>query len=76
MEKPLVSVLLASYNHEAYVEASVRSIMAQKGVPFELIVIDDGSKDNSPKILETLSRELGFTYKHRENKGVMATLNE
>lgn len=76
MEKPLVSVLLASYNHEAYVEASVRSIMAQKGVTFELIVIDDGSKDNSPKILEALSRELGFTYKHRENKGVMATLNE
>lgn len=44
-ENPLVSVLLASYNHEKYVEASVRSVMAQTGVFFELIVIDDGSSD-------------------------------
>ena len=73
---PLVSVLLASYNHEKYVEAAVRSVMAQKGVAFELIVIDDGSKDKSPEILERLSAELRFRYVHRENKGVVATLNE
>lgn len=73
---PLVSVLLASYNHERFVEASVRSIMAQTGVNFELIVIDDGSKDSSPKILEALAKELGFKYVHRANKGVIATLNE
>lgn len=76
MPKPLVSVLLACYNHERFVEASVRSVMAQTGVDFELIVIDDGSKDSSPKILEALSRELGFTYVNRPNKGVVATLNE
>lgn len=73
---PVVSVLLASYNHEKYVEAAVRSIMAQEGVKFELIVVDDGSKDSSPQILEALSRELNFTYRHRENKGVVATYNE
>ena len=73
---PLVSVLLASYNHEKYVEAAVRSVMAQKGVSFELIVIDDGSTDSSPQILEKLQAELGFTYIHRENKGFMATMCE
>ncbi|MBO7414547.1 MAG: glycosyltransferase [Fibrobacter sp.] len=73
---PLVSVLLASYNHEKYVEAAVRSVMAQKGVSFELIVIDDGSTDSSPEILEKLQAELGFTYIHRENKGLMATMSE
>ena len=73
---PVVSVLLASYNHEKYVEAAVRSVMEQKGVPFELIVLDDGSKDTSPEILEKLSAELKFRYIHRENKGVIATLNE
>ena len=31
---PLVSVLLASYNHEQFVEAAVRSVMSQKGVSF------------------------------------------
>ncbi len=73
---PLVSVLLASYNHEKYVEAAVRSIMDQKNVSFELIAIDDGSKDSSPEILDRLSKELGFRYVHRPNKGVVATLNE
>lgn len=76
MEKPLVSVLLASYNHEKYVEAAVRSIMAQEGVPFELLVIDDGSTDSSPKILERLSNELHFEYAHRANRGLVPTLNE
>ena len=73
---PLVSVLMASYNHEKYVEAAVRSVMAQKGVAFELIVIDDGSTDSSPEILERLRDELHFTYVHRPNKGVVATMNE
>ena len=73
---PVVSVLLASYNHEKYVEAAVRSVMAQKGVPFELIVIDDGSTDSSPEILERLRDELRFTYIHRPNKGLVPTMNE
>ena len=73
---PLVSVLMASYNHEKYVEAAVRSIMAQKGVAFELIVIDDGSTDSSPEILERLQAELKFSYIHRPNRGLVATMNE
>ena len=73
---PKVSVILPSYNHEPYVEAAVRSVMEQTGVDFELIVIDDGSKDRSPEILKRLSEELGFMFIHRPNKGVVATLNE
>lgn len=76
MESPLVSVLLASYNHAPFVEAAVRSVMAQKGVSFELLVIDDGSTDSSPEILQRLSEEFGFKYRHRENKGLVKTLNE
>ena len=73
---PKVSVIIASYNHEPYVEHAVRSVMEQTGVDFELIVIDDGSKDRSPKILKRLSDELGFTYVHRPNKGAVATYSE
>ena len=67
---------MPSYNHEPYVESAVRSVMEQTGVDFELIVIDDGSKDRSPEILKQLSEELGFMFIHRPNKGVVATLNE
>ena len=73
---PKVSVILPSYNHEPYVESAVRSVMEQTGVDFELIVIDDGSKDRSPEILKRLSEELEFMFIHRPNKGVVATLNE
>ncbi|MCF0215412.1 MAG: glycosyltransferase family 2 protein [Fibrobacteraceae bacterium] len=73
---PLVSVLLASFNHEKYVEKAVRSVMAQQGVNFELIVVDDGSNDRSPEILEALQKELGFRYVHRPNKGFIPTMNE
>ena len=76
MEKPLVSVLLPSYNHARFVESAVRSVMEQQGVSFELIVIDDGSTDDSPQILEALQKELGFRYIHRENRGLVRTLNE
>lgn len=76
MENPLVSVLLASYNHAPYVEAAVRSVMAQKGVAFELLVIDDGSTDESPVILERLAHEFGFSFVSRPNKGLVGTLNE
>ncbi len=75
-ESPLVSVLLACYNHAAYVEQAVRSVMAQKGVSFELIVIDDGSSDESPLILQKLSQEFHFDLTCRENLGVTQTLNE
>lgn len=75
-EVPLVSVLLASYNHEAYVEAAVRSIMSQQGVSFELIVIDDGSPDQSPSILKSLSESLSFTLIVRPNKGFVPTMND
>lgn len=73
---PLVSVLLASYNHEKFVEAAVRSVMAQTGVAFELLVFDDGSTDSSPQILERLAKEFGFKFVHRANKGLVGTLNE
>jgi len=74
--QPFVSILMPSYNHAPFVEAAVRSAMEQKGVDFELLVIDDGSTDESPEILQRLSEELGFYFLARENKGMVATLNE
>jgi alpha-1,3-rhamnosyltransferase len=71
---PLVSVIIPTYNHEAYVEAAVRSVLAQTYPNVELIVVDDASGDRTPEIVEALSREHGFTFvRNAANMGVNGT---
>ena len=48
---PLVSVILASYNHEKFIGEAIDSIMEQTYPYFELIISDDGSTDDSQKII-------------------------
>ena len=53
MKKPLVSILIASYNKEKYVNRCIKSCLSQTYKNIEIIFIDDGSKDNTwSKILE------------------------
>ncbi len=73
---PLVSVLVPCYNHERFVEETIISIISQSYKNIELIVIDDGSKDTSPLILEKLSKKYNFYYEHQKNMGLPATLNK
>src|SRR4051812_9004724 len=49
---PTISVLMSVYNGERYLSAAMDSILSQSFRDFELIVIDDGSKDSSPAILQ------------------------
>jgi alpha-1,3-rhamnosyltransferase len=72
---PQVSVIIASYNHAAFVETAVRSVLGQSWPATELIVLDDGSTDGSAALLDALSTELGFTYRGQANQGLSATLN-
>ncbi len=73
---PLVSIIVPCYNHEKYVQETIESIVHQTYKNIELIVIDDGSKDTSPQVIERLSKKYNFTFIHRPNKGLSATLNE
>ena len=76
MQEPLVSIIVPSFNHEKYISECVRSIMSQTYSNFELIVIDDGSTDNSPQIIKQLAAELGFKYILQQNLGLTKTLNK
>lgn len=73
---PLVSVIVSCYNHAAYIEQCLLSILEQDYPNFELLVVDDGSKDESVAAIERLQAEHGFYFKARENKGLTKSLNE
>ncbi len=75
-DRTLVSVIMSAYNHAAYVEQAIESILAQTYDNFELLVIDDGSSDDTAAIIEKLSRTHGFYFKRQENRGLPVTLNE
>jgi len=73
-----VSVVVPSYNHARFIEATLRSIIKQSFRPAELLVIDDGSTDESAAIIERTLNECAFPCEltARENRGLCATLNE
>jgi len=75
---PLVSVVVPSYNHIRFVERALRSIFAQRYRRIELVVIDDGSTDGSPALLEDCLRQSPFPHQLvvRDNRGAATTLNE
>ena len=76
-EKPLVTVIVPAYNHEKYVVECLDSIYNQTYKDFQWIVVDDMSKDSTPKILKELQPKYGYQLiLHKENKGLSATLTE
>ncbi|HLG02842.1 MAG TPA: glycosyltransferase, partial [Bacteroidia bacterium] len=74
MSAPLISVLLPVYNAESFIRDSIQSVLDQTLPDFELIVIDDGSKDNSAEMVESI-RDPRIRFYRQENKGMGATLN-
>jgi alpha-1,3-rhamnosyltransferase len=74
--QPLVSVVIASYNHAPYIEASIRSVFAQTYPHVELLVIDDGSTDDSVARIKALQTEHAFDFVVQKNQGLSRTLND
>ena len=76
MQSPLVTVIIASYQHCDFVIESIQSVIDQDYPNIELIVIDDGSTDDSVEIIQQLAAQYSFTFRYRENRGLAETLNE
>ncbi len=77
MSTPRVSVILPSFNHEAFVEQALRSVFRQDWPELELVVVDDGSTDSSPAVIRRVLEDAGrveVIYHEQENAGAHAAL--
>jgi glycosyltransferase involved in cell wall biosynthesis len=57
MMKPLISVVIPTYNREAMLPAAIRSVLAQTHNDFEIVVVDDGSTDRTAEVVEAMMRK-------------------
>lgn len=69
MEKPLVSVVIASYNMGQYISQAIDSIIQQSWPALEIIVVDDGSRDNTPEVMERYRNDSRIHYIQNANQG-------
>lgn len=77
MSTPAISVAMSVYNGERYLALAIESILAQTFDDFEFLILDDGSSDDSAGIIDSYAaRDTRIRAIHRENRGLIASLNE
>lgn len=72
--EPLVSIIMPVFNAGCYVRASIDSVLGQSYSNWELIIVNDGSTDNSRKIIKSYS-DCRLRYFEKENGGVSMARN-
>lgn len=76
MENQKVSIIIPAYNVEKYIEKCVDSVIKQTHTNIEILVIDDGSKDNTGRILDDLQLiDNRIRIVHKKNEGVSSARN-
>ena len=72
-KRPLVSVIIPTYNRGWTIKEAIDSVLAQSFIDFELIVVDDGSTDDTSEILDSYRDDIKVL--SQENNGVSAARN-
>ena len=73
MPSPLISVIIPAYNNGEYLLEAIQSVLAQDYPNIELIVIDDGSTDDTRQLLDACADSL--TWQYQENAGIAGARN-
>ena len=73
MSKPLVSVIIPAYNAERFLRDAIESALSQTYTPIEIIVVDDGSTDATPEILQAYADKIKII--RQDNAGLSAARN-
>ncbi|HAP51949.1 MAG TPA: glycosyl transferase [Marinobacter adhaerens] len=65
----VISVITPTYNRARFLPAAVASVLSQTFGDFELIIVDDGSEDNTPDVLKPFLADRRVRYVYQENQG-------
>jgi glycosyltransferase involved in cell wall biosynthesis len=75
-QTPLVSIIIPTYNYAPYLRESVLSAIGQDYRPVEILVVDDGSTDNTKEIIgELMQQHSEIRYLYQENQGASIARN-
>jgi glycosyltransferase involved in cell wall biosynthesis len=74
MQSPLISIIIPAYNHEMFVADAINSVLNQSFADFEIIVIDDGSTDNTLAEIKKID-DPRIRLFHQTNIGAAKTIN-
>ena len=72
---PVVSVVTPLYNSSPYIDATLASLQAQTFTDWEAILVDDGSTDDTPKLVQRYLDDERFSYVRQANQGIAAARN-
>jgi|APSaa5957512535_1039671.scaffolds.fasta_scaffold33475_2 glycosyltransferase involved in cell wall biosynthesis len=72
---PLITVYITNHNYGKYIDQAIKSILEQSFQDFELIIIDDGSTDNSKSIIEKYEDYSNIKVVYQNNKGLTVSNN-
>ena len=74
-KKPTVSVIIPTYNRAHLISRAIKSVLTQTYQNFEIIVVDDGSKDNTEEVVKSFRDKRIRYIRHKKNKGAPAARN-
>lgn len=70
-----LTVYILNYNYSQYIEQSIKSVINQTYNDFEFFIIDDGSNDDSLKIIDEYQKHYNFEVVKQKNKGMINSIN-
>src|SRR6187549_2209978 len=71
----MISIITPTYNREQLVQTTIKSIQAQTFTDWELIIVDDGSTDNTESAIQPFLQDPRISYVKKANSGQAASLN-
>lgn len=76
MNEPLISIITPTYNREDYIAQAIESVLVQSYPHFEMIIVDDGSTDDTKNLLRRFQGDSRIRYSYQKNQGQSVARNK